>query len=152
MGGWFLPRCRRETTTNYYGNSTTYGPQTVSDKSKGFNDPNGTYPQKENSLSGHALNESDINRLARNDTDCPHAIVKTKDDARTTGVPIANTTDDTTDSTNEEWTEQTSIFNQAVYPKNHVYETESGHIKEFDDTDRWQREYMNTISLELFMR
>ena len=28
-------------------------PQTVSDKSKGFNDPNGTYPQKENNLSSH---------------------------------------------------------------------------------------------------
>ena len=99
MGGWFLPRCRRKTTTNYYGNSTWDYPQTVSDKSKGFNDPNEVYPQKENSLSGHALNESDVNRLARNDTDQAHAIVKTKDDARTTGVPIANTTDDTTDST-----------------------------------------------------
>ena len=54
---------------------------------------------RNNSLSGHALNESDINRLARNDTDQAHAIVKTKDDARTTGVPIANTTDTSTDST-----------------------------------------------------
>ena len=53
-------------------------PQTVSDKSKGFNDPNEVYPQKENSLSGHALNESDVNRLARNDTDQAHAIVKAK--------------------------------------------------------------------------
>ena len=113
-------------------------PQTVSDKSKGFNDPNEVYPQKENSLSGHALNESDVNRLARNDTDQAHAIVKTKDDARTTGVPIANTTDDTTDSTNEEWTEQASTY-AAVYPKNHVYETESGHIKEFDDTEGAER-------------
>ena len=113
-------------------------PQTVSDKSKGFNDPNGTYPQKENNLSGHALNESDTNRLARNDTDQAHAIVKSKDDARTTGVPIANTTDDNTDSTNEEWTEQASTY-AAVYPKNHVYETESGHIKEFDDTEGAER-------------
>ena len=113
-------------------------PQTVSDKSKGFNDPNEVYPQTENSLSGHALNESDVNRLARNDTDQAHAIVKTKDDARTTGVPIANTTDDTTDSTNEEWTEQASTY-AAVYPKNHVYETESGHIKEFDDTEGAER-------------
>ena len=113
-------------------------PQKVSDKSKGFNDPNEVYPQKENSLSGHALNESDVNRLARNDTDQAHAIVKTKDDARTTGVPIANTTDDNTDSTQEEWTEQLSTY-AAVYPKNHVYETESGHIKEFDDTEGAER-------------
>ena len=63
-------------------------PQTVSDKSKGFNDPNGTYPQKENNLSGHALNESDTNRLARNDTDQAHAIVKSKDDLNKAFLPI----------------------------------------------------------------
>ena len=140
MGGWFLPRCRRKTTTNYYGNSTWISSNSFR-QVKGFNDPNGTYPQKENSLSGHALNESDVNRLARNDTDQAHAIVKTKDDARTTGVPIANTTDDTTDSTNEEWTEQASTyadFNLDI-SKNHVYETESGHIKEFDDTEGAER-------------
>ena len=113
-------------------------PQEVSNTNIGFNDPKGKYPQKENIQSGHALNESDVNRLARNDTDQAHAIVKTKDDARTTGVPIANTTDDTTDSTNEEWTEQASTY-AAVYPKNHVYETESGHIKEFDDTEGAER-------------
>ena len=126
-------------------------PQTVSNTRIGFNDPNGTYPKNPanykktespnntwTNLSGHDLEESDINRLARNDTDQAHAIVKTKDDARTTGVPIANTTDDTTDSTNEEWTEQASTY-AAVYPKNHVYETESGHIKEFDDTEGAER-------------
>ena len=126
-------------------------PQTVSNTRIGFNDPNGTYPKNPanykktespnntwTNLSGHDLEESDINRLARNDTDQAHAIVKTKDDARTTGVPIANTTDDNTDSTNEEWTEQTSTY-AAVYPKNHVYETESGHIKEFDDTKDAER-------------
>ena len=126
-------------------------PQTVSNTRIGFNDPNGTYPKNPanykktespnntwTNLSGHDLEESDINRLARNDTDQAHAIVKTKDDARTTGVPIANTTDDNTDSTNEEWTEQTSTY-AAVYPKNHVYETESGHIKEFDDTEGAER-------------
>ena len=126
-------------------------PQTVSNTRIGFNDPNGTYPKNPanykktespnntwTNLSGHDLEESDINRLARNDTDQAHAIVKSKDDARTTGVPIANTTDDTTDSTNEEWTEQASTY-AAVYPKNHVYETESGHIKEFDDTEGAER-------------
>ena len=126
-------------------------PQTVSNTRIGFNDPNGTYPKNPanfkktespnntwTNLSGHDLEESDINRLARNDTDQAHAIVKSKDDARTTGVPIANTTDDNTDSTQEEWTEQKSTY-AAVYPKNHVYETESGHIKEFDDTKDAER-------------
>ena len=126
-------------------------PQTVSNTRIGFNDPNGTYPKNPanfkktespnntwTNLSGHDLDESDINRLARNDTDQAHAIVKSKDDARTIGVPIANTTDDNTDSTQEEWTEQKSTY-AAVYPKNHVYETESGHIKEFDDTKDAER-------------
>ena len=126
-------------------------PQTVSNTRIGFNDPNGTYPKNPanykktespnntwTNLSGHDLEESDINRLARNDTDQAHAIVKSKDDARTTGVPIANTTDTTTDSKQEEWTEQLSTY-AAVYPKNHVYETESGHIKEFDDTEGAER-------------
>ena len=126
-------------------------PQTVSNTRIGFNDPNGTYPKNPanykktespnntwTNLSGHDLEESDINRLARNDTDQAHAIVKSKDDARSTGVPIANTTDDNTDSTQEEWTEQASTY-AAVYPKNHVYETESGHIKEFDDTEGAER-------------
>ena len=122
-------------------------PQNVSDKEKGFNDPNAIYPQNPNEISGHDLKESDVNRLARNEENKAHSIIAKKDtdydsesakDGRTIGVPIANTTDDSTDSTNEEWTEQTSTY-AAVYPKNHVYETESGHIKEFDDTEGAER-------------
>ena len=122
-------------------------PQNVADKEKGFNDPNAIYPQNPNEISGHDLNESDVNRLARNEENKAHSVIAKKDadynaesakDGRTTGVPIANTTDDNTDSTNEEWTEQASTY-AAVYPKNHGYETESGHIKEFDDTEGAER-------------
>ena len=122
-------------------------PQNVADKEKGFNDPNAIYPQNPNEISGHDLNESDVNRLARNEENKAHSVIAKKDadydaesakDGRTIGVPIANTTDDNTDSTNEEWTEQKSTY-AAVYPKNHVYETESGHIKEFDDTEGAER-------------
>jgi len=122
-------------------------PQNVADKEKGFNDPNAIYPQNPNETSGHDLNESDVNRLARNEENKAHSVIAKKDtdydaesakDGRTIGVPIANTTDDNTDSTNEEWTEQKSTY-AAVYPKNHVYETESGHIKEFDDTEGAER-------------
>ena len=122
-------------------------PQNVADKEKGFNDPNAIYPQNPNEISGHDLNESDVNRLARNEENKAHSVIAKKDadydaesakDGRTIGVPIANTTDDNTDSTQEEWTEQKSTY-AAVYPKNHVYETESGHIKEFDDTEGAER-------------
>ena len=49
-------------------------PQEVSNTNIGFNDPKGKYPQKENIQSGHALNESDVNRLARVDKDKPSLI------------------------------------------------------------------------------
>ena len=50
-------------------------PQAVADKTKGFNDPNGTYPSEKITHSNHSIEESDVNRLARNDTDYAHAVV-----------------------------------------------------------------------------
>jgi hypothetical protein len=100
-------------------------PQEVADTTKGFNDPNGTYPSSEITHSEHSTNESDVNRLARNETDKAHSVVATKNDSITEDVPIANV--DTT------WTEPSSAY-AATYPKNHVFESESGHIKEIDDT------------------
>ena len=109
-------------------------PQAVADKTKGFNDPNGTYPSSEITHSGHSTEESDINRLARNETDKAHSVIAKKDtdydadtakDGKTKEVTIANV--DTT------WNEPSSAY-AATYPKNHVFESESGHIQEFDDT------------------
>jgi hypothetical protein len=100
-------------------------PQSTPDITKGFNDPNGTYPSSAITHSGHSTEESDINRLARNETDKEHSVVANKNDSITENVAIANV--DTT------WTEPSSAY-AATYPKNHVFESESGHIKEFDDT------------------
>ncbi len=107
-------------------------PQAVADKTKGFNDPNGTYPSEKITHSNHAIEESDVNRLARNDTDKAHAVVDKKDSSenRTTEVATANSS--TT------WNEPASAY-AASYPKNHVLETESGHIKEYDDTSGQER-------------
>ena len=105
-------------------------PQAVADKTKGFNDPNGTYPSEKITHSDHAIEESDVNRLARNDTDKAHAVVSAKNTGRTTGVAIANSS--TT------FDEPASAY-AASYPKNHVMETESGHIKEYDDTSGAER-------------
>ena len=89
--------------------------------------------------SGHKIGESDTNRLARN---ASHAIIAAKDAATTKDVPIANTSDPDTTSKQIEWDEpltttltsnEKPIYN-ASYPYNHVYETESGHVKEYDDT------------------
>ena len=105
-------------------------PQAVADKTKGFNDPNGTYPSEKITHSDHAIEESDVNRLARNDTDKAHAVVAAKNTAKTSTVPTANSS--TT------WNEPDSAY-AASYPKNHVLETESGHIKEYDDTSGQER-------------
>ena len=58
-----------------------------------------------------------------------------KNTAKTSTVPTANSS--TT------WNEPDSAY--ARYPKNHVLETESGHIKEYDDTSGQERihEYHN---------
>ena len=105
-------------------------PQVVADTTKGFNDPNGTYPSEKITHSNHALQESDVNRLARNDTDKAHVVVSAKNTAKTSTVPTANSS--TT------WNEPDSAY-AAAYPKNHVLETESGHIQEFDDTRGQER-------------
>ena len=105
-------------------------PQAVADKTKGFNDPNGIYPSSAISHSGHTTKESDINRLARNETDKAHSVISVKNDSITKDVSVANV--DTT------WTEPSSAY-AASYPKNHVLETESGHIKEYDDTSGQER-------------
>ena len=105
-------------------------PQAVAYTTKGFNDPNGTYPSEKITHSNHAIEESDVNRLARNDTDKAHAVVSAKNTAKTSTVPTANSS--TT------WNEPDSAY-AAAYPKNHVLETESGHIKEYDDTSGQER-------------
>jgi hypothetical protein len=79
----------------------------------GFSDPNSRYPRR--------VREVDTNRLAVNDSQNQHPVVKAKN-ART---------DDLTG-------EPKSPFSPK-YPFNHVKETESGHIVEFDDTPGFER-------------
>ena len=81
--------------------------------------------------------ESDINRLARNDTDLQHSILQTKEDARTKEVPIANEEKSIGGMYIEadgKWDEPASTY-AAVYPNNNVKETYGKNIKEYDDTD-----------------
>ena len=91
-------------------------PSELANIQEGFYDPNGKYPE--------VIDEPDVNRLSRNDSDKPHDVLASKESGRTTNVTMAN---------GGVWSEPTSAYN-ATYPYNHVKETESGHIKEFDDT------------------
>lgn len=82
----------------------------------GFSDPQMKYP-----LRTH-IGEPDTNRLARSKV--PGTAVEKKDNARAQGMPTA---DDKTFS-------QPPVPYNAKYPYNHVFESESGHLHEFDDT------------------
>jgi hypothetical protein len=86
--------------------------------SKGFNDPNGIYP----SITG----EPDTNRLARGGL---HQSEIEKANNSTTGVSSAD---------GSTW-DELEIENNAEYPRNHVFESESGHVVEFDDTNGSER-------------
>ena len=104
----------------------SYGPYPLGAFVNGEDDKEGVFSRS----SGHTVGESDTNRLARNDTGKAHAVVSTKNAAKTSSVPVANSS--TT------WNEPDSPY-AATYPYNHVFETESGHIKEFDDTSGQER-------------
>ena len=115
---------------------TTAGiPLKKANTEKGFSDPNGVYPKR--------INEPDVNRLARNDSDFKHEVLDKKENGRTTGVKTA--LDQDQDVSEQSWNEPASTY-AAEYPKNHVMETESGHIKEYDDTEGKTRihEYHNS--------
>jgi hypothetical protein len=102
----------------------TYGGINLSesDPSFGFNDPTGEFPRKP------YLREPDTNKLARNE-DINNTIVKKKNDDLDTCNPTA---------LGGNWSEPASPYN-AKYPKNHVLESESGHIIEIDDTPGSER-------------
>ena len=109
-------------------------PVELAETSKGFYDPNGVYPKYKD--------EVDTNRLAVNDTSQPHLGLELRKLTRKTGVPTADfdavpveehisTALEASDS--DTWNQPEIPYN-ASYPFNHVFESESGHIFEIDDT------------------
>ena len=109
-------------------------PAELADVNKGFYDPNGVYPKYKD--------EVDTNRLATNDSANPHLGLELRKLTRKTGVPTADfdivpveehVSTEITASDGDTWS-QPAIPYAAVYPYNHVFESESGHIFEIDDT------------------
>ena len=109
-------------------------PVELAETSKGFYDPNGVYPKYKD--------EVDTNSLATNDSNNPHLGLELRKLTRKTGVPTADfdavpveehisTAIEASDS--DTWN-QPEIPYAAVYPFNHVFESESGHVMEIDDT------------------
>jgi predicted chitinase len=109
--------------TDYSG---TPGPSMSSENTAsngiGFRDPNNKYPLEE------YINEVDTNRLARGIIE--GTVVEIKDKSRVRSVPKA--------IINGTWSQPEAPFG-AQYPYNKVFETESGHIQEFDDTPGQER-------------
>ena len=97
------------------------------DKTKGFNDPTGTYPKT------NFLEESDVNRLARADKNNVHDMITKKIEFAEQFKKI-----ETAQSGNFEMPFDNSL-NNTIYPYNHVYESESGHVREFDDSYNEER-------------
>jgi hypothetical protein len=107
-------------------------------KNIGFNDPEGRYPT--------VAHEPDTNRLARNDANNAHGVIASKNDGRSLSVPTAMMDPAGKHwETDYTWNEPASAY-AAVYPNNHVFATQSGHITEFDDTTHNERihEYHKT--------
>ena len=72
---------------------TLKGKPSYKDSRFGFSDPNDVYPEQKNSNSGHGTDkddndfttetqfiESDVNRLAKNETDLSHTVLTTKEE------------------------------------------------------------------------
>ena len=98
----------------------------------GFYDPNGIYPKYRN--------EPDVNRLAVNDENKPHLANTLRIATRITGIATAdfnafvNADGSLATASDGDTFDQPAIPYNASYPYNNVYESESGHLIEYDDT------------------
>jgi hypothetical protein len=103
----------------------------------GFYDPNGIYPKYKD--------EPDVNRLAVNNEDLEHLSLTLRKATRITGIATADfnayKNPDNTDvlASDGDTFDQPEVPYATVYPKNNVYESESGHIMEYDDTSGSER-------------
>lgn len=109
---------------------------------QGFYDPSGRYPATQQGVDNNeyplgvsVVDEADTNRLSRNDS--PDQMQGTVYGKKVAGVQAGvRSVPDMKNKTS--WSEPTTPY-AAVYPKNHVNYTESGHVQEFDDTPGAER-------------
>ena len=99
----------------YSGSSTTGAPPVATASLGGFKDPNSKYP------TALYIDKTDTNLLAQESVDThPSKEIKDTLDSWSTASGSAE--------------QLASTQASAMYPTNHVFETESGHYVEFDDT------------------
>ena len=106
-------------------------------QSGGFYDPNAIYPKYKD--------EPDTNRLAVANEDKEHLSLTLRKATRITGIstadfdPFTNPDGTAVAGSASDTFDQPEIPYAAVYPFNNVYESESGHIREYDDTSGAER-------------
>ena len=82
------------------------------------------------------MGEPDTNRLAVNNTAKEHSTLTSRKAARLENIPTADFDEvgsNIAASDTDNWSQPAITYN-AVYPYNHVFESESGHIKEYEDS------------------
>src|SRR5210317_269474 len=116
-------------------------PSELGNPNAGFYDPNRRSADEDEddyniSVYPRNIAEPDTNRLAVNNPDKEAASLTARKASRITGVPTADfdaVGNNITASDTDTWSQPEIAYN-AVYPYNHVFESESGHIKEYDDS------------------
>ena len=122
-------------------------PYDLGNPNKGFSDPNRRSEDEEKeeynqSVYPKEIGEVDTNRLAVNDIEKEHTSLTTRKADREDNLDIPTADFDTitaADGSNiiasdsDTWS-QPAIPYSSVYPYNHVFESEQGHIKEYDDS------------------
>lgn len=122
-------------------------PYDLGNPNKGFSDPNRRSEDEEKeeynqSVYPKEIGEVDTNRLAVNDIEKEHTSLTTRKADREDNLDIPTADFDTITaadgssiiaSDSDTWS-QPVIPYSAVYPYNHVFESEQGHIKEYDDS------------------
>ena len=135
-------------------------PTSVADATKGFGDPNAKYPSEKITHSNHSINEPDTNRLAQGIVSETHQSLIRRRKNRLQDIPTAgrpgllNSTEFATKVDNGKYSEPhpKSVFSDqdsypsSKYPFNHVFESESGHIFEIDDTPDQERLFKEHMS------
>ena len=119
------------------------------DSKLGFMDTAGNYPKYKD--------ETDVNRLAVNDEALPHSTLTIRKADRTTDIGradfnqvdlrVANAggADTLSGDDGTAFNEPVTPYN-AQYPYNHVHESESGHIRELDDSPGSERVHERHMS------
>ena len=115
-------------------------PSELGKTARGFYDPNSRLDENGEptgvSVYPKEFAEPDTNRLAVNDLEKEHSSLTARKAARLENIPTADFDEvgsNIAASDTDNWSQPAITYN-AVYPYNHVFESESGHIREYDDS------------------